>query len=697
MSCRSTLLATAMSTLPLGAWADETPTLPPVSVTAPLPVDETAIRKPASGDAARLLETEPAVSLNGAGGISSLPALRGLADDRVKIRVDGLELTSACANHMNAPLSYVAPLSVARIDVLAGLVPVSAGGDSIAGTLEVQSRAPIYAAPGEGQRQEGQLDLALRSNGRGFGAGASASVASENFSLGLEGSIDHAESYRDGHGDKVLDTLYRTTRQALTAAARADGQEVILRLTRQTVPYQGFPNQYMDMTRNDALGASLGYTGAFAWGRLAARLYWQHTAHEMGFFSDEKTGMMPMDTSGRDAGYTLQAELPVAPGHTLRVGQEFHHTALDDRWPPVAGSMMMGPDTYINVNDGRRSRLALYGEWDARWDARWSTQIGLRGEKVRSDTGNVRAYNPMGGMMNPDAAAATAFNTQDHSRSDDNLDLTAVARYAPTNAARYEFGYARQTRSPNLYERYSWGRGTMATMMIGWYGDANGYVGNPDLKPEVAHKLAASAAWGRPESGEFKLSPHLTYVEHFIDADVIGSFQPFNRPGETRAKLQFANHDARLYGVEAEWRLPVWQGATSDTTFTGNLSWLRGRRTDGGDLYHIMPPRALLALEHTQAAWRHLLEWELVAGKRRVDEQRHEPTTGGYGLVHFSSQYHWSPKVRLTLAARNLFDKDYDLPLGGVNIAAYKSSVTSGLESVAGSGRAVSAGITLKF
>ena len=63
-------------------------------------------QRAATSDTARLLDGQPGVSLYGAGGVSSLPVIHGLADDRVRIKVDGMDLISACGNHMNPALSY---------------------------------------------------------------------------------------------------------------------------------------------------------------------------------------------------------------------------------------------------------------------------------------------------------------------------------------------------------------------------------------------------------------------------------------------------------------------------------------------------------------------------------------------------------------------------------------------------------------
>ena len=85
----------------------------------------------ATSDSATLLRGVPGVSLNSAGGISSLPAIRGLADDRLRIKIDGMDLVASCPNHMNPALSYIAPSNLGNLQVFAGITPVSVGGDSI--------------------------------------------------------------------------------------------------------------------------------------------------------------------------------------------------------------------------------------------------------------------------------------------------------------------------------------------------------------------------------------------------------------------------------------------------------------------------------------------------------------------------------------------------------------------------------------
>jgi hypothetical protein len=142
--------------------------------------------------------------------------------------------------------------------------------------------------------------------------------------------------------------------------------------------------------------------------------------------------------------------------------------AIVPRIPP-GGTGMMAPDTFLEINNGRRNRADAYVEWDRTWTSAWTSQVGVRSDTVMMDTGKVHGYNAM-----YDAAPlfpATRFNDADRSRVDPNWDVTAQAVYTPDLTETYSFGYSRKTRSPNLYERYSWSPDTMAAEMIGWFGD----------------------------------------------------------------------------------------------------------------------------------------------------------------------------------------------------------------------------------
>jgi len=354
----------------------------------------------------------------------------------------------------------------------------------------------------------------------------------------------------------------------------------------------------------------------------------------------------------------------------------------------------MGPNTYVNINDGQRDRIALYGEAETIHSAQWTSLLGARWESVRMNAGDVQPYSTS--MMNAaDAAAASAFNARDRHQRDSNLDLTALARYEANANTTLELAAARKTRSPNLYERFAWGRGTMAMTMTNWFGDGNGYVGNIDLKPETAYTLGFTAHWHGGEGAQawfVKLNPYFNRVQDYIDVDVLGSFNPYMQMNASGALLRFANHDARLYGANLSWNVPV----AANLKFNGNAAYTRGKRSDDGDLYHIMPLNALLTLEHSSGAWTNQIEARLVANKDHADLRRLEPRTAGYGLLNARTNYQLQKNLRVSLGVSNLLDKVYADPMGGVYLAGLQRQ-GGALQPLPGYGRSVDIGLTLSF
>lgn len=670
-----------------------------------------APRRLGTSDTASLLRGLPGVSVASNGGTTGLPVIRGLMGDRIRTRVNGMEVTAACPNHMNPPLGYVTPEQVHTATVLAGLTPVSQGGDSIAGTLALDSTPPLYAAPGQEMRRTGSLSSFYRSNNRALGGALSGTMATEHASVTYDGAWNRARDYRAGGGARVSSTLYETQDHTVTAALRNDSQQLITQGGIRRIPYQGYANQRMDMTDNLGLFLNSRYEATYSWGKLDARAYGQHTAHKMNFLADKggsPTGGMPMNSDALDLGYSIKADIPLLERDRIRIGNEGHHLGLEDWWPPVSGSMMMSPLTFRNIHDGRRNRIGTFAEWEARWSPQWSTLLGLRNDIVAMDTGDVQPYAltdtvGMGAMAmaNPDAAAARAFNARNHRQVDVNFDVTALARYEPTADSRVEFGYARKTRSPNLYERYSWGTGGMSSSMIGWYGDANSYIGNLDLKPEVAHTVSTAFGLRDSHQGTWSatLTPYYSYVENFIDVDPVATLSNGFR------RLRFANHDAVLYGVDLSGRLELLErDDLGRFTLTGSAGWVRGRRVDGGgDLYHIMPLHGAIGLEHTLGRWSNRAGLEMAGAKTHTDAVRNEPGTSSYALVNLSTGYQLLEALRLDFGIDNLFDTRYDLPLGGLSYGDYRerygrsAPATARPGALPGQGRSFNVRMTAKF
>lgn len=700
----------------------------PLPTATPLDRAGLAAKMPATSDSASLLLDIPGLSLNGAGGVSSLPAINGLADDRLRIKVDGMDLIASCPNHMNPALSYIDPTNVGSIKVYAGITPVSAGGDSIGGSIVVASRAPEFAAPGQGPVVQGEVGTFYRSNNNARGLNLSASYATDSLNISYSGASSQADNTiaggnfktfdatgRPGHTlarDEVGSTAYETLNHTLGLAFKRDNHLFEAKLGIQDMPFQLYPNQRMDMLYNKQDSVNLRYLGAFDWGSLDARVYQENVDHYMDFGADKQFQYMtapgmPMYTDGKTTGVVVMADMALSEQDLLRVGAEAQQYRVNDWWP-ASGTGGMSPGTFWNIKDGERDRTAIYAEWEARKSAQWMTLIGVRMEQVKMNAGDVRGYNPatngMGMMMSYQKRDGEAFNLQDRASSDTNVDLTALAKYTASPNYDIEFGFAHKVRSPNVYERFTWSSWTMAAVMNNLAGDGNGYIGNLNLKPESANTVSATFDWHAVDSTwGFKATPFYTRVNDYIDAVQWSSSA--NAPVATPVTnafsvLKYVNQSARLYGVNLSGHMPLAKTAVGDIGFKGLLNYTRGtNETTGDDLYNVMPLNAKLAVTQKMGRWDNSAELVLVSAKDRVSDMRNEIKTPGYSLVNLRSSYAWKT-VRLDFGVENLFDKFYYLPTGGAYTGQGTTMSITGIPygtAVPGMGRSIYAGVNVKF
>ena len=145
-------------------------------------------------------------------------------------------------------------------------------------------------------------------------------------------------------GDEVGSSAYDgTTNRDIGLAVRHDDHLLQLKLGRQIVGFEGFPNQRMDMTSNENNLVNLGYTGPFTWGELEARAFGQNTRHEMNMGPDRFFyGFgMPMDSKAKTRGAQAKGSIQVSDRDLLRVGGDTLAYRLDDWWSPVGSSGSM--------------------------------------------------------------------------------------------------------------------------------------------------------------------------------------------------------------------------------------------------------------------------------------------------------------------------------------------------------------------
>ena len=696
----------AFATTPV--WAQET-TAEPVNVDvnatrydadAVVVGKELDLQKAANVDTATLMTNVSGVAFQVGGAVSSIPVIRGLADNRINTLVDGVDAIPACPNHMNTPLSYVDPSSIKSMTVYKSYKPVSIGLNSIGGAIVASTGEPTFAEEGE-SLITGNAGFLYGTNNNNIGGNLSVTAATDWISLTYTGSTSSANNYTAGGNyhnpqsttgttgggprsttvlppNMVGSTSYESTNQAVALALKNDRHTVQLKYSWQDIPYENYVNQRMDLTGNQQSRFNLQYWGGYDWGKLEAQGYYESLNHSMNFGPDKQyfygtTGNvlgMPMYSNSNTSGVKVKGDINVSETALLRTGVEWQRYYLNDWWPPVANSMMMSPNTFKNVNGGLQQIGSIFGEWEQRFDPTVKSVLGVRYSLVNSSTGNVQGYTTMG----TEVTDARAFNANTLSKNFNDVDVTLTTSYKHSEHQDGELGLARQVRAPNLYELYSWSSSSMDAIMNNFVGDGNGYFGNPNLQAETAY--TASGAWSLHTADRdymVKASPFYSYVNNYIDAvqwsgNAATGYAKSNSqliPNQFNV-LRYVNQNSNLAGIDLDGQMPIAKTDLGRFSAQGLFNWTYGKNlVTGYGLYNVMPVNGKLNFTHQYGGWDNQLQFIAVANKNNLlSVERNEIATPGYFLTNLKSSYSWQ-KYRVDAGINNLFNTLFYQPLGG--------------------------------
>lgn len=631
--------------------------LDPVVVTATRPalpsaasVDRDDARNDSVRDSAAMIESVPGAAVVRNGAQTGILQLRGLSQDRVKIRIDGMEISPACPNHMDPPMHYISPADIEAIQVTAGLTSVVQGGDSIAGTVTANTKGLRYSTSG-GFEFSGRAKAGYSGANSGHESNLSFNLGGSGAALRYSGDTLQGGDLKYAGGTARL-TGYDSVRHQLEGGIKAGDGEAGVSFGQHRSKDVGTPALGMDMIKDDAHSVRVGYNGRFNFGSgtsniagsVEARIYQHKIDHEMNNFTlrtyTPAAQRMKAPATSDDNGFVLGFTLPKG-ADIFRVGVDGHNNDFNVYQQSLGSGMIR--DLVPNAS---RDRQGIYAELEAKPDPTWRTVLGLRHETVSTSASTVARSMGAG-----DAAERDAFNLASRDKTDRNWDLTATARHTVGSALAWEFGIARKIRSPSLIERYLWKPSST-------YGSADGqnYLGKIDLKPEVSNQLAVSADW---QQGGAYVKPTFFYnrVNDYIQGVAA-------RSAANVAVLQFSNIRAQLHGIDGAFGYQL-DGAWK---LDGILSYVRGENRDNNDnLYRIAPLRMTLALEYNSGPWNAAVEGKGAARQTHVSAYNAETETGGWGILNLRAAYRFGKLAKVSVGIENLFDKFYADHLSGKN------------------------------
>lgn len=648
-------------------------TLPEMSVTgiagemSPYPVNSINTASPDSGE---LFKTLPGASINRNGPLTSIVQYRGMYSDRVNVMVDGVRLSSAGPNRMDSPLSYLPSSRLQNISIYRGLAPVSSGIETIGGTVKAESKKADFALSDEPEIH-GNLNSSYASNGDVRSSGITTSIATSQHRVQISGSLDRSHD-QEFDGGTIDGTQAERDTAGISYGFKQNNTEFALDYDHHDTEDTGTPALPMDILWARGNTAKAAIKHSFENGDvLNAKLFYQDADHRM---SNNRFRAVPSGSPFRYSDSDV-----ISQGINLSYQMQDWNVGFDadqatynaDIFDPTNASFKVK-----NFNNAERDRLSVFLEWNPRLNENWKMESGIRISHIEMDADQVSTTAPMAMMQN----LARNFNEADRSKTDTLADIVVKFTRRLNSSLDLEMGAAKKQRAPSYQERYLWA----PLQSTSGLADGRTYVGDINLDPETAYQLELGLDWHSAKAG---VSPRIFY--HRVN-DYIQGVASSSAPS---GALQFANVDAELFGLDANWYVSL----TNEWQLDGTVSYVHGERRDTSDnLYRIAPLSASTKLSYVQPQWRVGIEAETVASQNKVSAENDEQKTSGYAIFNLSSEYKINDSFSLSAGVDNLFDRFYRDHLAGYNRVSGNEDIAVG-ERLPGLGRSLYIGLNVDW
>ncbi|MGD8927690.1 MAG: TonB-dependent receptor [Lysobacterales bacterium] len=618
---------------------------------------------PDNSDLLRLL---PGGNRNANGALSRISQYRGLFGAQNAVTVDGTGYTSDCPNWMDTPLSSIPQTLTRSIRLVRGLGSVDTMPEGLGGSIAIESRGGDFSGEA-GWSAYGNVELGLGSNASSRTGVVSAGVHSDRNWFDASASYDQADDYRFGEGT-VKASEYERAQYRFGYGHRFEDSEIRLNAAINRTGHSGTPALPMDMRFVHSEQYSFEWAGGAGPGRLVLQASTLSVSHVMDNFTLRPPPLNPMGMpSFRESAPEGDTQTAKLYWELERVG--FRASAgIEGKWEShFARIEDPTNDRFFitNFNAVKRDRAGVYATlvWRA---AGWDLEVGSRYNRVSMDAGEVDgdlaiiAGSPMYVQQQRLDEMAAAFNAADRSLNDDQWIAIVKASHDLGGSARLNLGLGRKMRSPSYEERYLW----LPLEATAGLADGHTYIGDIGLRPEKSIELTVGLDW----SGVgFKATPELFYRDI---TDFIQGAPSTNETANRFAKmmngappLQYANVDAKMYGADLGWE---WQMA-STWSLRGNLSYVRGRRAGGDNLYRIAPLSSFTELLFSREDYYLALQNTAAARQDRVAAYNGEQQTPGWSVWHLRAGCQFNEWLGLAAGVENLLDKVYQDHLGGYN------------------------------
>jgi len=573
-----------------------------------------------TSNVAESVDKIPGVTAVGKGGYSMSPAVRGLAEHRVLLLVDGVRITSE--RRIGASASFISLQNIDRIEVNRGPYSVFYGSGAVGGIINIVTKTPSPYTP-----LNGNFFLSYNT------------VKQERAgSLNLSGSLDRYGWMLNINGKKADDY---SSPEGVIEQSRYSDYDFLFKINR------GDKNSRFYLTFFHYKGVDIGKPSPTA--RLKPRWY-PHEGNTLFTLGYEAKNRFYLDTfnasvyvlrssletqgdnlreedlsvkkrnlsevKGINYGFRVRGSKELSRSHTLNFGLDyFGRGDINDsniEWQYDDGNITSEIQE-TSLNDARRSNFGVYIDDRIQIIPSLSLNIGARFDTVR--TSNV---------FLPD---------QDRiSRGDDSISAYAGTVLEITPQLSLLANVGRSFRFPSVSELFYsglTGRGTI--------------FGNPDLNPEKSLNLDLGLRY----LGENFFASVYGFSNRV--SDVIEKY------GGDEEEYFYRNlTQARIVGLEGEFYFVL----VKDLELFVNFHLMQGREKETDkELNYIPPSRLTIWGKYSYGSFWFEPKVMLVAAK--TDPGPLEVAIGGYTVLDsiFGVEIH--KNLTLMAVAQNVLNKTY--------------------------------------
>lgn len=654
-----------------------------------------------AADTAEALKIIPGAAVNRNGALTGIAQYRGLFGDRINVSIDSASIVSGGPNAMDAPLSYIPAALLNTLEVNRGAASVSSAQESFGGHISATSYQGEFS-----DSDELKLQSRIHSDWSQHNQGSSSSIqvvgANRHHKLGFSTSYDNADDSEFADGD-INATEYERRRHDLFYGYKNGDTQLNIKLGKNNTGESGTPALAMDITAIDSDIASFNLSTKLGDATIRWESSYSDVFHSMDNFTLRPQPMMgPRETfaDGDQIAHKLQVSLPTNNGEWV-LGTDYS----DSNHSAEVTNPTMAMFSIQNFNNASREISGVFAEYRQR-NEKLTWEIGARANRVDMDSDEVGAFLGMGtnGMMNMTmmtnmaGVLANNINNGDRSETYNNHDLVFKLGYQLNDSTSVNASISSKQRAPSYQERYLW----LPMQSTGGLADGHTYIGNLNLDSETANEINLGMDY-QTETFSLSLQTYYKDINDYIQGtpyqnsgmmmvdNAVAMFANMMSGGNPG--LQYNNVDAKIYGAEIGYTVAI----DEHWSLAGNLSYVRGKRTDvSDDLYRIAPINHRLSVNYQADQWKVSLINELFAEQNKVSQYNSEAETSGYGLLHLSANYQVSDELQLRAGIDNLTDKRYQEHLAGYNRVMGNSDIAVG-ERLYGTGRSARVGVTYQF